>query len=614
MEARDVLNIIYEKNRQNPKWKNRRLYRLLCNPTLHIMAYERLKSKSGNMTPGIDGETLDGYSLEVIEKTIDRLRQETYQPKPVRRTYIAKEKGKRPLGIPSPHDKIVQECLRLILEAIYEPQFHDNSHGFRSHRSCHTALESMRRNWVGTKWAIKADISACFEQIDHHRLLDILREKIEDDRFINLVRRFLTAGYLEKWEYHKTHSGTPQGSVVSPILANIYLDKLDQKLATLCHEYSQGKYRRRNSAHIGLMQKRKRLLEQGETNPERRQELAGAIKQLNQQIVTTPAAKFNDPSYVRVKFLRYADDVTIGVIGPKALAEQIVEKLASFLQKELNLTLNRNKTRIYHLPTEPIPFLGYLAKTATPRFRRRNMQTKGSPHNVAQTVRTTTGNIKLLVPLRQIKRQLKRYMAKGRPTHMSGLLNWSVDQIIEYHNGVIRGWYNYYQLAENVGKLNYARYVLRYSLAKTLAAKERTTLRKIFHKYGQPITFRKPNGKVVQFFNRPMKQVKRAKHNTDKINQRPYAWPRKTKSRLTDHCSVCGHHGKIEMHHVRHIRKRGQHLKGFKLYMAAINRKQIPVCHSCHRDIHNGKYDGPNLSSILEQMDRTKVNNAGVST
>ena len=182
------------------------------------MAYERLKSKPGNMTPGTDGKTLDGYSLGDIQKLIGLLRIEQYWPTPVRRVYIPKKaKGEyRPLGVPSPRDKIVQECIRLILEAIYEPNFHDNSHGFRPRRSCHTALESMRLNWVGTKWVIEADITKCFERIDHHRLLDILREKIQDDRFINLIRKFLNAGYLEDWKYHRTYSGTPQGSVISP--------------------------------------------------------------------------------------------------------------------------------------------------------------------------------------------------------------------------------------------------------------------------------------------------------------------------------------------------------------------------------------------------------------
>jgi group II intron reverse transcriptase/maturase len=615
MEACDVLNIIREKNRKHPDWMNRGLYRLLYNPTLHIMAYERLKSKPGNMTPGTEGETLDGYSLDDIEKNIDLLRQEKYQPKPVRRTHIPKKGGYRPLGMPSPRDKIIQECVRLILEVIYEPQFHDNSHGFRPGRSCHTALESMRRNWVGTKWAIKADITACFEQIDHNYLLDILRERIEDDRFINLIRRFLKAGYMENWEYHKTYSGTPQGSVVSPILTNIHLDKLDQKLAEMCQQYSQGKYRRRNPAHIHLMQQRKRLLEQGEADPTIRASLKEPIRQLNHQILATPAAKYNDPAYTRVKFLRYADDVAIGVIGPKSLARQIVDEIATHLKEELKLELNRDKTQIYYLLTEPAPFLGYLVKTATPRFRRRTMnRTKRSSYNVAQTTRTTTGNIKLLVPLREIKQKLKRYMQKGQPAKMNGLVYQPIGHIIDHYNGVIRGWYNYYQLAENVGRLNYARYVLRFSLAKTLAAKERSTLNKIFRKYGQSITYTKPNGKQLQFFSQPMKQVKKAKPTTRNIDQCPIWWPRKTKSRLLDNCAICSYSGRIEMHHVRHIRKRGQQVKGFKLYLAAINRKQIPVCRRCHQAIHKGKYDGPNLSSIVEKIELARTKRGGVSS
>lgn len=244
-EACDALAILHEKNRTNPAWVNRGLYRLLYNPSLYVMAYERLKSKPGNMTHGIDGQTLDGFSLETIQGTIELMRTEQYQPPPVRRTYIPKALGKRrPLGVPSPRDKVLQECVRLILEAIYEPMFADQSHGFRPGQSCHTALESLRRNWVGTKWTLKIDIAECFERVDHGRLVDILREKIADDRFINLIRKFLRASYLENWVYHRTYSGTPQGSVISPILTNVYLSKLDAKLEALCEQYSQGKRRK----------------------------------------------------------------------------------------------------------------------------------------------------------------------------------------------------------------------------------------------------------------------------------------------------------------------------------------------------------------------------------
>ena len=608
IQACDALSIIRTKNRDNPEWINRGLYRLLYNPTLHIMAYERLKSKPGNMTPGTDGKTLDGYSMEDIQKLVDLLRSEQYWPTPVRRVYIPKKaKGKyRPLGVPSPRDKLIQECVRLVLEAIYEPNFHDNSHGFRPGRSCHTALESLRRNWVGTKWAIEADLTACFEKIDHKRLLDILREKIQDDRFINLIRKFLDAGHLEDWKYHRTYSGTPQGSVVSPILTNVYLDKLDQKLDAICQLYSTGERRKPNTAYNALQRRRKQLLKLGETEPALRESLKDEIRDINRRILQTPAYDYNDPSYIRVKFLRYADDTIVGIIGPKSLAERIRDEMAIFLDEDLKLELNTDKTRLTHLPTEQAHFLGYGFKTASPRWRRRNLQRKRSPHNVVQTVKTTSGNIKLLVPLRKLSDKLDKYMANGQPASMCAFINQPVDHIIHHYNGVIRGWYNYYQLAENVSSLNYARYVLQYSLAKTLAHKERSSVSKVFRRYGRNITFVKPSGRKVSFFNQPLKQVKKAKGGAPTLDMLPTWGPRRTRTRLLDDCAICGSQEQVVMHHVRHIRKRGKKVQGFTLYMAAINRKQVPVCRKCHREIHNGKYDGASLSSILKQIQTSK--------
>lgn len=613
IEARDALDILRKQNRDNPMGINRDLYRLLYNPTLHIRAYERLKSKPGNMTPGTDGKTLDGFSMEVIQEHIAKLRSERYQPTPVRRVYIPKGKGWRPLGVPSPLDKVVQECVRQILEAIYEPNFHENSHGFRPGRSCHTALESLRRNWGGTKWTLKVDIEECFERIDHHRLLDILRERIEDDRFINLIRKFLNAGYLENWTYHSTYSGTPQGSVVSPILTNVYLDKLDQKLAAICDRHSRGERRKANVDQGAWMRERRRLLEQGEEDPARRVSLRTELRKLNQRILQTPALNYHDPCYSRVKFLRYADDVVVGIVGPKALAEQIKAEIGDFLRQELHLQLNEEKTRILHLPTEKARFLGYEFRTASPRLRRRNLQKKRSPHNVVQTVKTGTGNIMLLVPLRELSKKLRKYMAHGRPASMAGFINQPVDHIIDHYNGVMRGWYNYYQLAINVCSLHYTRYVLRYSLAKTLAHKEGSSTGKVFCKYGKDITFTKPNGRTVHFFNEPLRQVKKATITSTNIDDQPVWSPRRTRTRLLDECAICGSSSPVEMHHVRHIRKRGESVHGFSLYLAAINRKQIPVCKQCHQDIHRGRYDGENLASILDKLEATRAAAQGPS-
>jgi group II intron reverse transcriptase/maturase len=601
--ACDVLTILRTKNRTHPTWVNRGIYRLLFNPSLYVLAYERLKSKPGNMTRGTDDRTLDGFSLETIQEYIALLRTEQYRPHPVRRTYLPKGNGRwRPLGIPSPRDKVVQECVRLILEAIYEPTFHQNSHGFRPGRSCHTALQALPRNWVGTKWVLKVDIAECFERVNHHRLVDLLREKIADERFLNLIRRFLTAGYMEQWVYHRTYSGTPQGSVLSPILMNIYLAKLDQKLDEICQRYSRGQCRKQNWHRIHLLQERKRVLEQGEADPACKASLHSYLRALNHRILALPTYDCHDSAYARVKFLRHADDVAVGVIGPKALAETVRREIAAFLETELRLTLNPEKTRLLHLATEKARFLGYEFKTAGARFRRRNLRCTGSPHNVVQTIRTTTGNIQLLVPLRDLTPKLKKYMAGGSPTHLAGLVNQPLEHIVEHYNGVLRGWYYYYQLAENVGRLHFARYVLLYSLAKTLAHKERCTVAKVFRKYGKALTVKKPNGRTVQFFSAPLTRVKNARAGMADVEVVPAWGPRTTQSRLSDHCALCSSSESVEMHHVRHIRKRGQALRGFTRYLAVLNRKQLPVCRACHHDIHRGKYDGAKLTSVLERL------------
>jgi hypothetical protein len=179
---------------------------------------------------------------------------------------------------------------------------------------------------------------------------------------------------------------------------------------------------------------------------------------------------------------------------------------------------------------------------------------------------------------------------------------------------MIRGWYNYYQLAINVCSLHYARYVLLYSLAKTLAHKEGSSTYKVFRKYGKDISFTKPNGRTVHFFNEPLKQVKKATITTTSVDDQPVWWPRKTRTRLLDNCAICDSNGPVEMHHVRHIRKRGETVRGFSLYLAAINRKQIPVCQQCHRDIHGGRYDGDSLPSILTKLEATRTVAQGPST
>ena len=233
-EAATVLDVLRERGRRGLPLE--RLYRQLFNPQLYLLAYGRLYSNKGAMTPGPDGETVDGMSLAKIGRVIDALRHERYRFKPVRRTYIPKKNGKkRPLGLPSWSDKLVGEVVRLLLEAYYEPQFSDRSHGYRPERGCHTALSEVVNRWPGTTWFIEGDVSDCFGSLDHNIMLSILAGNIHDGRFLRLLRNMLQAGYLEDWVWHKTLSGAPQGGVASPILSNIYLDRLDSYVENSSH-------------------------------------------------------------------------------------------------------------------------------------------------------------------------------------------------------------------------------------------------------------------------------------------------------------------------------------------------------------------------------------------
>jgi len=211
-EACTILQLLRERGKKRLPLE--RVYRLLYNPNLFLMAYGRIYRNQGAMTKGTTEETADGMALDKIQAILEDLRHERYRWSPARRVYIPKKNGtKRPLGVQSWSDKLVQEVIRLLLDAYLEPQFSPHSHGFRPERGCHTALREIYQNWVGSVWFIEGDISKCFDTLSHELLLSILRETIKDERFIRLIRGLLKAGYLEEWRWNQTYSGTPQGSI-----------------------------------------------------------------------------------------------------------------------------------------------------------------------------------------------------------------------------------------------------------------------------------------------------------------------------------------------------------------------------------------------------------------
>lgn len=603
-----------QKINANHAWVNRDLYRLMFNKDIFVVAYERIKSKPGNMTPGVDMTTLDGFSMESIEEIIGTLRDESFQFSRGRRVYIPKASGgKRPLGIASPKDKIVQEVMRMILETIYDspygPSFRECSHGFRRGRGTHTALREVRQKWHGVCWIIEGDIKGCFDNIDHSILIDILRIRISDERFLNLIRKALNAGYLEFNVPVNSIIGTPQGSITSPILANIYLHELDEFVeGTIRPKYERdGKavvpkgYKRLNG-QLTWLRKSYDL----KPEPEAKREILRDIRKLKGQMLRQSAYE-HGTGPLRIKYVRYADDWMVGVNGPKEVAEAIREEIRTFLQNRLLLTLSLEKTHIRHAKTEEAFFLGTRIKVGNGgKAARVQIITRNGKRF---TKRVNGWQPILKAPVMKIVGRLYNRGfcdSKGSPISKAA---WSLlddDQIIRQFNSVLSGYINYYSFAANFGELGFIQYILKFSLAKTLAHKRKITVKQVFQKYGGNLKAKvEREGQVIQV---PFAQVRSWRTDTHRFmiakdGTQPdgiintYSRLR-VRSKLGACCCICGAAERLQMHHVRHIRKMGQKVTGFAKVMVTLNRKQIPVCKPCHDKVHRGVYDGLSLGSF----------------
>lgn len=594
----------------NEDYHYKRLYRNLYNPEFFLLAYERIQAKPGNMTAGNDGNTIDGMSMKRIDSLIQKLKDFSYQPKPARRTYIPKANGKmRPLGIPAFDDKLVQEVVRMILESIYEPTFQNSSHGFRPKRSCHTALQYIKRNYTGVKWFVEGDIKGCFDNVDHHVLVRILRRRIKDEYFISLIWKFLKAGYMEDWVYHNTYSGTPQGSLISPILANIYLNELDVFMAKYAESFNCGKGRKINPAYKKPLDVRRGKQEwlkrnSAKISEEKRQKVMAEIRELNNYLSTVPYSDPMDTEYKRVVYVRYADDFLIGVIGSKEDAKQVKTDVGEFIKEQLHLEMSPEKTLITH-GNDFARFLGYLVTVSREQNRTRTKN--------GFTRRTYVGKVKLYVPKEKWLNRLLSYgalkisydKAHGNkevwePVRRPGLIRLDDIEILNQYNAEVRGMYNYYRLANNATVLNAFVYVMKYSMYKTFAGKYRTSMRKIIRKYCRnkdfTVSYQTKSGtKSVVFYNQGVRRNDKviATENPDIIGRTN---ENRRYTRLTDRlqghvCEFCGAETEdIEIHHIRKLKDLSGRAE-WERHMIARKRKTMALCHSCHVKLHNGKLD-----------------------
>ena len=582
--AATVLDVLRERGRRGLPLKE--LYRQLFNPQLYLLAYGRIYSNQGAMTPGPDAETADGMSMGKIERIIDALRHERYRFKPVRRHYIPKKDGKqRPLGLPSWSDKLLGEVIRLLFEAYYEPQFSEHSHGYRPGRGCHTALRDVAIGWTGTTWFIEGDISRCFDRLDHQVMLATLGEKIGDNRFLRLIGQMLRAGYFEDWVWNATLSGAPQGGVLSPCLSNIYLDRLDKFVETvLLPEYTRGVHRSSNPEYKRISSAIRRARKRGDY---------AAARALQKQQRSIPTADLQDPAYRRLRYVRYADDILLGFTGPKAEAEEIKRRLAQFLQEDLKLELSETKTLITHARTSAARFLGY------------EITVGHDDRRLTAGRRSANGRIRLHVPADVIKAKCARHMRGGKPERRPGLMNEQDYAIISRYGAEYRGIVQYYLLAGDVWRLNRLHWVMLTSLLKTLAGKHGSSVSRMARKHAA--TIETPHGPrkcmqvcvergegrkplVATFGGIPLRRQKNAVL-TDRQPVRDPARGSELIRRLqTGRCELCEQTAKVQVHQIRNLavlNRPGQPRLEWMQAMAKRRRKTLVVCTTCHAKIHH---------------------------
>lgn len=594
-----VLNSLQTHSAQ-PEYVYDRLYKNLYNPEFYLQAYQNIYANQGNMTPGVDGKTIDAMSIERIERLIAALKDESYHPHPSRRTYIPKKNGKmRPLGIPSVDDKLIQEVVRMILGAIYEGSFEDTSHGFRPNKSCHTALRQIQNRFTRCKWFVEGDIKGFFDHIDHEVMIQTLQKRIADERFLRLIRKFLRAGYMESTQLHATYSGTPQGGIISPILANIYLDQLDKYMKEYKQAFAKGKKREVLKSYTRLSDRRHGLLGRLEKSQgEERVQLLAELKALDQAHKSMPRSNAMDENFRRLQYTRYADDFLVGIIGSKADAEQAKADIGAFIRERLKLELSEDKTLVTNA-TDKARFLGFDI-----RAREQSNLTRKTQRGCY--ARNYGGHIVLEVPTDIIQKKLLGLGAMElkqhdgtetwEPVRRTALICRTDLSILDQYNGEIRGFCNYYSIANNSSKLHKFRYIMEYSLYKTLACKYRTHKKTIIDKYriGKDfgVKFQDNYGRErvrllwkgsLASKSFPLGAEADTIHKPKGILKKPSLAVRLR----TGMCEWCGVKTlDLTMHQVKSLKELDGSI-AWAAFMKKINRKTLVVCDRCHRKMHN---------------------------
>jgi group II intron reverse transcriptase/maturase len=580
------------------------VFRLLEDRVRWFEAYANSYANTGAITPGVNAVTLDGFSEERVASSITRLKNGTYRFQPTRRVYIPKKSGKkRPLGISSGDDKLVQEVVRSILERNYEPIFEDTSHGFRPGRSPHTALTQIGDQWQSIKWVVDMDIRDYFNTINHELLMSFLEKKIEDTRLLRLIKAMLDAGYLEEWTYHTTSSGVPQGSIVSPVLANVSLHELDLLVKTLKDRLNHGKKRKKNPLYnryggkIERLRKKWDLLKGKAGKEQELQDIQQEIRRVDHLRKRLPSGDPFDEGYKRLFYCRYADDFAIGIIGSFADAEAIRQQVTEFIQGTLKLTVAEEKSHICH-SKKGMTFVGYEVKTYS--GDRVIKMKRGNCHTTFKSVSERSQRHMPKETLQKVC-AIKGYgnYETTKAIHQKEWTQSSDAEIILAYKGELRGLANYYALALNAKTVRHKlAHVWRVSLLKTLANKHKTSVNKMANRWKTDdgyalIVPGEKKTRVIRIFR--LKDLRKPLPSDPGIDKQPNVsiWTLSRSEVIkrlnSGQCEDCEtKQGPCEVHHIRKWKDVAKGKALWQQLMAAKYRKTLILCQSCHRQLHTG--------------------------
>nr|AOP19042.1 hypothetical protein [Halimeda discoidea] len=602
------------------------IYRLIYHPHMLITAYSNIVQNKGSHTAGIDRRTIDRFSLKQIMYLHNKLKTKTYLPKPVLRVWVPKPgkpfpENKRPLAVPTIQDRIVQESVRMALNNIFEPSFSEINcnFGFRPKHSPQDAIEHLKYKINGYNYAIEGDIKGAYDNIDQNILLNIISRKIKDRNLINLLNKMMKAGVLDQGKKQHSLTGVPQGSILSPLLFNIYLHELDKFITKDLNSFLQiiNKKQKRTltgkqTNELGKIRYqlkiiRKKIKQTEPLSPERKL-LKQEERKYNLQTLQT---KTKIPQTIKVKltYCRYADDWILFINGPPALPKLLKNKIQSWLKTYLALELSEEKTLITNIKENWAHFLGFGIKICKTHKRIKKMRN----NNITFLKRTGIGNaiFTIDIPRLESRLRIKRFMhpKKQKSYHKPEWTIFEDFRIIILYRQTLFGLFNYYNNSVNINnELYFIYHIIKNSCAKNLASKYKLhTAKKAMQKYGPNLTTYIPNTKKKI----SIPTFKELKERTIEKNFKPHNkdpleittnW--KTRLKLLSYCVICSSTEQIETHHIKRLRgPTGENLtKGFDKILGAINRKQIPVCKKCHDKIHKGIYDSKSLNEIFTQI------------